>query len=81
MAAAPPPPGPLDADEKYEIAVCYGTIIGTGALALIVAGARVSCRPSPRVSRDKIGEITNPMLRWDIVVAHAQAHLECVQSR
>jgi hypothetical protein len=33
--------GPGD-DERYEVAVSYGTIIGTGALSLIICGARVS---------------------------------------
>ena len=31
----------LGADEKYEIAVSYGTIIATGALAILVCGTRV----------------------------------------
>lgn len=32
----------LGDDERYEIAVTYGTIIGTGVLSLIICGARVS---------------------------------------
>jgi hypothetical protein len=31
----------LGADEKYEIAVSYGCIIGTGALALVVCSTKV----------------------------------------
>lgn len=34
----------LGADEKYEIAVSYGTIISTGVLAILVGGTRVRIR-------------------------------------
>ncbi|KAI1358879.1 hypothetical protein F5Y08DRAFT_350401 [Xylaria arbuscula] len=37
--------GPGD-DERYEVAVSYGTIIGTGALSLIICGARLLTRAS-----------------------------------
>lgn len=33
----------LGADEKYEIAVAYGTIVGTGLLAIVVCLTRVCC--------------------------------------
>ncbi|KAI1157627.1 hypothetical protein F5B18DRAFT_665822 [Nemania serpens] len=36
----------LGDDERYEIAVTYGTIIGTGVLSLIICGARLLTRAS-----------------------------------
>ncbi|KAL1880545.1 hypothetical protein VTK73DRAFT_5558 [Phialemonium thermophilum] len=43
MASATPSTE-LGADERYQIAVCYGTIIATGSLALVVSGARLYTR-------------------------------------
>lgn len=34
----------LDSDEQYVIALSYGTIVGTGLLALLVCGARLATR-------------------------------------
>lgn len=36
----------LSEEEKHEVAVSYGTIIGTGVLSILVCGMRVSQRTS-----------------------------------
>ncbi|KAL7941028.1 hypothetical protein V8C42DRAFT_361425 [Trichoderma barbatum] len=44
MAAAGPVDMTLQADERYEIAVSYGTIIGTGAFAIVVCSTKLYIR-------------------------------------
>lgn len=43
----------LTSEERYQIAVSWGTIVGTWALMLVICGARVSRDPSERFRKQK----------------------------